>query len=135
MSQGALIDWRNESDTIHNEMDRLLASGWLTTAEERQVRKVQFMALIERRDIAARNFLQPLRNASRVSIGQQEPKEAAPSVPPSVEPTSNVKIVNLTLSQQPPNGVPSVVSGPNPTAADSTSEDKRLNFLMAMELK
>jgi hypothetical protein len=40
-------------------MDRLLTAGWPETAEERQVRKIQFMALIERRNVSAQKFLKP----------------------------------------------------------------------------
>ncbi len=49
------MNWKEECDAIHMEMDRLLAAGWLEAAEERQVRKIQFMALIERRNVAAQN--------------------------------------------------------------------------------
>jgi hypothetical protein len=38
-------------------MDRLITAGRPQTAEERQVRQLQFTALIERRDAAARNLL------------------------------------------------------------------------------
>jgi hypothetical protein len=57
MSKGSLIDWKNESEAIHREMNHLFAAGWLETAAERRVRMLQFMALIERRDAAARKFL------------------------------------------------------------------------------
>jgi hypothetical protein len=39
-------------------MDRLVIAGRPQTPEERQVRQLQFSALIERRDAAARNLLQ-----------------------------------------------------------------------------
>ena len=58
MSKGALIDWRSEAEAIHREMDDLLKAGGLETAAERQVRQIQFLALIERRDAAARQLLQ-----------------------------------------------------------------------------
>jgi hypothetical protein len=54
MSRGALISWKEECDTVHGEMDRLLTAGWPGTAEERQVRKIQFMALVERRNVSPR---------------------------------------------------------------------------------
>jgi hypothetical protein len=38
-------------------MDRLIAAGRPQSPEERQVRQLQFSALIERRDTAARNLL------------------------------------------------------------------------------
>jgi hypothetical protein len=39
-------------------MDRLIAAGRPQSPEERQVRQLQFTALIERRDAAARTLLQ-----------------------------------------------------------------------------
>jgi hypothetical protein len=60
MSKGTLIDWKEECETIHKEMDNLLKTsrpGWPGTAEERRVRHLQFLALIERRDAAARKLL------------------------------------------------------------------------------
>jgi hypothetical protein len=58
MSEGALIDWRSEAEAIHREMDLLFKAGWLETVADRQVRQVQYLALIERRDAAARRLLQ-----------------------------------------------------------------------------
>jgi hypothetical protein len=49
--------WRRECEAVHNEMDRLLLAGRPQSPEERQVRQLQFTALIERRDAAARNLL------------------------------------------------------------------------------
>jgi hypothetical protein len=49
--------WRSECEAIDQEMDRLVRSSWPRSQEEIQVRKLQFMALIERRDEAARFFL------------------------------------------------------------------------------
>jgi hypothetical protein len=43
-------------ETINLEVDRLILSAWPRTREENQVRKIQFMALIERRNEAARHF-------------------------------------------------------------------------------
>jgi hypothetical protein len=60
MSKGALIDWKDECKAIHTEMDNLLKAGgpgWPGTSEERRIRRVQFMPLIERRDAAARKLL------------------------------------------------------------------------------
>ena len=58
MSDGALIDWKNEAAAIHREMDDLIKAGMPETAGERQVRQIQFLALIERRDAAAQQLLQ-----------------------------------------------------------------------------
>src|SRR5258708_35583621 len=49
--------WRRECDAINQEMERLILSDWPRSQEENQVRKVQFMALVERRSEAARRFL------------------------------------------------------------------------------
>jgi len=57
MSKGALVDWRSEVEAIHREMDYLFTAGRPETAAERQVRQVQHLALIERRDAAAHRFL------------------------------------------------------------------------------
>jgi hypothetical protein len=57
MSNGSFVDWKNECEAIHAEMDQVLRSGWLCTTDERQVRRLQYLALIERRDAAARKFL------------------------------------------------------------------------------
>jgi hypothetical protein len=54
---GAFQDWSRERAEIEKEMDRLIAAGRPSTVEERQVRQLQFTALIERRDTAARNLL------------------------------------------------------------------------------
>jgi len=53
----AFQGWRREREAVEKEMDRLIAAGRPATPEERQVRQLQFTALIERRDAAARNLL------------------------------------------------------------------------------
>ena len=53
----ALLAWRTECEAIHREMDQVLRSAWLYTAQEREHRRSQYLALIERRDAAARTFL------------------------------------------------------------------------------
>ena len=58
MSKSALIDWKSEAADIHREMDDLFKAGRPETAAERQVRQIQFLALIERRDAAARQLPQ-----------------------------------------------------------------------------
>jgi hypothetical protein len=50
-------DWKRECAEIEREMDRLITAGRPSTAEERQVRQLQYTALLERRDAAARNLL------------------------------------------------------------------------------
>ena len=62
----AFQDWRRECEAVQKEMDRLITAGRPQTTEERQVRQLQFTALIERRDAAARNLL---------TSGSRRPKE------------------------------------------------------------
>ena len=50
-------DWRRECEAVQKEMDRLIVAGRPQSAEERLVRQLQFTALIERRDAAARQLL------------------------------------------------------------------------------
>ena len=57
MVNNAFQEWRQECEAVQKEMDRLIAAGRPQSAGERQVRQLQFTALIERRDAAARNLL------------------------------------------------------------------------------
>jgi hypothetical protein len=66
---GTYQDWKRECAEIEREMNRLIAAGRPATVEERQVRQLQFTALIERRDAAARNLLQ--------SDAQRRPRKSA----------------------------------------------------------
>ena len=54
---GAFQNWKRECEEIEREMDRLITAGRPDSAEERQVRQLQFTALIERRDAASRSLL------------------------------------------------------------------------------
>ena len=63
--------WRRECEAIHQEMERLILSDWPRTQEENQVRKLQFMALVERRDEAARNFLAEAAVRRRISSAEK----------------------------------------------------------------
>ncbi len=65
MHQSSFENWRRESEAVNNEMDSLLSAGWPKTVAECQVRKVQFMALLERRNAAAREFLKPCALSQR----------------------------------------------------------------------
>jgi hypothetical protein len=58
-------DWRRECDAVQKEMDRLITAGRPQSAEERLVRQLQFTALIERRDAAARQLLSPTPQAEK----------------------------------------------------------------------
>jgi hypothetical protein len=93
MSRGALISWKEECDTIHGEMDRLLTAGWPETAEERQVRKIQFMALIERRNVSAQKLLKPGGETVTLAIRRQEPTET-PELP-NPNPTTELQITSV----------------------------------------
>jgi hypothetical protein len=66
-SSEASETWRRECEAIDQKMDRLISSGWPRSQEEIQVRKVQFMALVERRADAARRFLSDAAVRPRVS--------------------------------------------------------------------
>lgn len=57
-------------ETINLEVDRLILSAWPRTREENQVRKIQFMALIERRNEAARHFSRRRGRPARVQIAR-----------------------------------------------------------------
>jgi hypothetical protein len=50
--------WKSECDAVHGELNSLLAVGRAQTPEACQTRRLQFLALIERRNAAARKFLQ-----------------------------------------------------------------------------
>ena len=56
-AMGTFQDWKRECAEIEREMDRLITEGRPSTVEERQVRQLQYAALLERRDAAARNLL------------------------------------------------------------------------------
>jgi hypothetical protein len=122
MAQNVLNNWKQECAAIHNEMDCLLKAGWPETAADRQVRKLQFMALIERRDAAARNLLQtnaqaiapagPTETLGQASLTRQEAsKNQAPQVPPSSDPalptaltfeaTPEIKCLSILISLEP----------------------------------
>ena len=67
--------WRRECETINQEMESLILSDWPRSHEENQVRKIQFMALVERRSEAARRFLSDAAlRFSRDSIAINEPE-------------------------------------------------------------
>jgi len=55
------VAWRREIEAVHAEMDRLLAAKTPSTPEERRVRQMQVLALIERRAAADREFLYAAR--------------------------------------------------------------------------
>ena len=111
-------------------------AGWLETAEERQVRKMQFMALIERRNAAAHHFLQPEGDASRLSVDQQKPLEAAPrpsgAAPLKSSRPSDVTILNAKVSQELSEA--DLAIDRSPQALTNPMFEIR-NFLMSLGLK
>ena len=65
--------WRRECETINQEMERLILSDWPRSHEENQVRKIQFMALVERRSEAARRFLSDAVLRPRINAIERKP--------------------------------------------------------------
>jgi hypothetical protein len=63
MHDNAFQTWRRERDAVEEEMNRLITASPFGSMAERQVRRFQFEALIERREAAARNLLQADRAA------------------------------------------------------------------------
>ena len=86
MSEGSLIDWKAKSEIVHNEMDNLLKttkSEFSSTLEERRVQRMQFMALIERRNTAARKFLHTKQQSSRILRAGRHTPAASSNLDPS----------------------------------------------------
>jgi hypothetical protein len=77
---GAFQDWRREREAVEKEMDRLIAAGRPASPEERQVRQLQFTALIARRDAAARSLLKSDAAASRFRRTRKDQMPAAGAV-------------------------------------------------------
>jgi hypothetical protein len=61
----AFQNWRREREAIEREMDHLITEGVPASIEERQVRRTRFVALIERREAAARELLYRGRASGR----------------------------------------------------------------------
>ena len=124
MSKSALIGWKEECETIHKEMDRLLTAAWLGTAEERQVRKIQFMACIERRNVAAQNLLRS--NGETVGPSTRQPKALdTPGV--NADPMFEFRTMNVESSQGPSEPAPPIDGTAQPPPADSTFEVAIMN--------
>ena len=51
--------WRRERAVVEQEMNRLIQSVHDGSKEDRDIRRMQFVALIERREAAARKALPP----------------------------------------------------------------------------
>jgi hypothetical protein len=111
-------------------MDRLLSAGWLETAEERQVRHVQFLALIERRNAAADNFLKSGRTL-RYSMTQQTPSEA-PGALPVADQTFEAGAMNAEISREPSEAALEMDLSPQAPPPDPMFEAR--NFLKLLGL-
>jgi hypothetical protein len=72
--------WRSERDATEAEMSKLLTMQLTTTPEERQIRRMRFMALVERRDVAARGLLEPVRRSTALFCAKYGPKAQQPPV-------------------------------------------------------
>jgi hypothetical protein len=72
-SSGASEIWRRECEAINQEMERLILSEWPRPQEEYQVRKIRFMALVERRSEAARRFLSDAVVRPRINAIERKP--------------------------------------------------------------
>lgn len=68
-------------------MERLILSTWPRSTEENEIRKIQFAALIERRNEAARHFLQEAAVGRRIS-GAEKSDRLEKSGPPLKAPVS-----------------------------------------------
>jgi hypothetical protein len=55
--QQEFTEWRREREAVQAEMDQLIKSGSSLSEDERKVRRIQFAALIERREAAAHKIL------------------------------------------------------------------------------
>jgi hypothetical protein len=49
--------WQRERDAVETEMNELLTAGLPASSEDRQIRHIQFQALVERREAAAGSLL------------------------------------------------------------------------------
>jgi hypothetical protein len=77
MHDRAFQIWRRERDAVEQEMNRLITACRSLSIEERQVRRFQFEALVERREAAARNLLQAdhaVRASSPRAQGRRNPQ-------------------------------------------------------------
>jgi hypothetical protein len=79
MANNAFQDWRRECEAVQREMDRLITAGRPQSPEERQVRQLQFTALIERRDAAARNLLQTTNRGDKLMSEAPHPAGESPA--------------------------------------------------------
>jgi hypothetical protein len=64
IQRDAFRDWRRERDAVEDEIKLLLASRQASVAD-RRIRQPQFLALLERRNAAARKLLATGRNNRR----------------------------------------------------------------------
>ena len=91
-----------------------LPLGWPETAGERQVRKIQFMALIKRRNASAHKFLSP--GAATPPVEKHE-RSITPARP-QADPTPGVEVTSIQVSQEPPEATLAVDPYSQPPPAD-----------------
>jgi hypothetical protein len=112
--------WSSERDRVDAEMSALFTTDLLAAPEERQIRKMRFMALLERRDAAARGLLEPVRQSTSQFRARISPK---PQQPPKAKPESQDVVVRPPepSADRPP--VPSVPE-PRPVPAMPAIPDR-----------
>jgi len=68
----AFQHWLCERSAVEAQMDELLAAGVPTSREERHARQIRFLALLERRDVAAHDRLQALSRRPKLPKAQTQ---------------------------------------------------------------
>jgi hypothetical protein len=79
MRDEAFQTWRRECEAVEREMDRLISGGVPASPEERQVRRMRFTALVERREAAARRLIQTDRDRYHRNLGLSPDAAAIPA--------------------------------------------------------
>ena len=108
--------WSSERDRVNAEMSALFTIDLFAAPEERQIRKMRFMALIERRDAAARGLLEPVLQSTSQFRARIRPKaqEAPVEKPKSqeavrpTEPSADRLPVPSTPEQRPVPPIPAI---------------------------
>jgi hypothetical protein len=127
------INWKLECEAVHEEMDRLLNAGWAETAADRQVRRIRFMALIERRNAAARNFLRPHRDGLSAA-GHRGTIEHAPVARSDAAEDYARRLRPISDPNSKPPGSPSPEQAPSASPGSELMFDvKCLSVLMSVE--
>jgi hypothetical protein len=123
MHHDAFQDWKRERDAIEQEMRQFLAAGRRAPLEERAVRRIQFAALIERRNAAARNLLQSVRPGGQTTTVRQLSASAPTATEVAeqgTEPAGDQTATVLQSSASPPTATEVAAQGRDP-AEDRTA--------------